>query len=636
MFVFEGASYAVIASAVGSLLGVAAGLGMVRIMGVAFAQQDLELVFSFSWQNVVTAYALGLLLTFAVVVASSWRASRLNIVRSVRDLPEPRTNGRSVRGLVLAVLAPAAGILLALLGYREAQMAPWMLGVSLGIIGLPLLARRVGLPERAAFTIAGVGLVTWWLLPFDALSSVLPAMEQGFEMFFLSGMMLVVGAVWTVLYNADVLLAVLVRLLGRVRGLAPVLRTAIAHPMQNRFRTGMTLAMFSLIVFTLVVMGFVISGGNAIYEDPARLSGGYHVRAHANPANPVADIRSTLEQNGGVTADEVRSIAGFTGAVVAMKQAGTDNEPTDGTYIRGLDAGYTDNVTHEFTSVAEGYGSAHEVWQGLQAEPGTVVVANWMVPTRNDFDVGGSGPDFRLEGFFREDDVLPEVYITVSDLRSGDERDLRVIGVLKDAAGYTTGVMTSQGTLNDIVGQELPPVSFMFSLAPGVDAGAVAQNLEADLLEHGMQAVSIAEEIRKEASTSRMMDMLLQGFMGLGLLVGIAALGVIAARSVVERRQQIGILRGLGFQRGMVQLSFVLESSFIALLGIGIGVALGLALSYNLIAELSKDTAGLAYRIPWTDIAVVVVVAYGASLLTTYLPARRAARVYPAEALRYE
>ena len=69
--------------------------------------------------------------------------------------------------------------------------------------------------------------------------------------------------------------------------------------------------------------------------------------------------------------------------------------------------------------------------------------------------------------------------------------------------------------------------------------------------------------------------------MGLGLVVGIAALGVIAARSVVERRQQIGILRSLGFQRGMVQLTFLLESSFVALLGITIGVLLGAFLAYN-------------------------------------------------------
>ena len=42
--------------------------------------------------------------------------------------------------------------------------------------------------------------------------------------------------------------------------------------------------------------------------------------------------------------------------------------------------------------------------------------------------------------------------------------------------------------------------------------------------------------------------------MGLGLIVGVAALGVITARAVVERRQQIGVLRAIGFRRRMVQL----------------------------------------------------------------------------------
>jgi putative ABC transport system permease protein len=55
-----------------------------------------------------------------------------------------------------------------------------------------------------------------------------------------------------------------------------------------------------------------------------------------------------------------------------------------------------------------------------------------------------------------------------------------------------------------------------------------------------------------------------QVFMGLGLLVSIAALGVIAFRSVVERRQQIGMLRAVGCHRGTVATSFLLESSFIA------------------------------------------------------------------------
>jgi len=169
-----------------------------------------------------------------------------------------------------------------------------------------------------------------------------------------------------------------------------------------------------------------------------------------------------------------------------------------------------------------------------------------------------------------------------------------------------------------------------------VDAEATTKALKVRFLEHGMQAEVLEEEIREATSISQMFNNLLQGFMGLGLVVGIAALGVIAARSVVERRQQIGILRAIGFQKGMVQLSFLLESSFIALLGIALGVGLGAALSYNLINTVAEDIEGMKYSVPWLNIVVLVIIAYGASLLTTYLPARQASNVYPAEALRYE
>ena len=112
--------------------------------------------------------------------------------------------------------------------------------------------------------------------------------------------------------------------------------------------------------------------------------------------------------------------------------------------------------------------------------------------------------------------------------------------------------------------------------------------------------------------------------------MGIAALGVIAARSVVERRKQIGVLRALGFQKSMVQFSFLLESSFIALLGIGLGIALGAGLSVQIIDSMKESFDSITYQVPWINIIVVVVVAYGASLLTTYLPARQAAKIYPA------
>lgn len=55
-----------------------------------------------------------------------------------------------------------------------------------------------------------------------------------------------------------------------------------------------------------------------------------------------------------------------------------------------------------------------------------------------------------------------------------------------------------------------------------------------------------------------------------------------------------------------------------------------------MISGLTEDLAGATYRVPWISLALIAVLSYAVSLLTTYLPARQASKVYPAEALRYE
>jgi ABC-type lipoprotein release transport system permease subunit len=95
----------------------------------------------------------------------------------------------------------------------------------------------------------------------------------------------------------------------------------------------------------------------------------------------------------------------------------------------------------------------------------------------------------------------------------------------------------------------------------------------------------------------------------------------------VERRQQIGVLQALGYQKGAAQFGFLLESSFIALLGIGLGVLLGYALSFQLTDNMADQIEGLTCQIPWIRIIAIAGIAYAASLITTVLPARKAASI---------
>ena len=136
-------------------------------------------------------------------------------------------------------------------------------------------------------------------------------------------------------------------------------------------------------------------------------------------------------------------------------------------------------------------------------------------------------------------------------------------------------------------------------------------------------------------SANRSFFRLMQGFLALGLLVGIAGLGVVMVRAVRERRRTIGVLRALGFQAGTVQRAFLTESSFVALEGILLGSALGLVTTYLLFQnDPSFDNASTGFPIPWVSIAVLAAATALASLAATAWPARKAARIRPAVALR--
>ena len=104
-------------------------------------------------------------------------------------------------------------------------------------------------------------------------------------------------------------------------------------------------------------------------------------------------------------------------------------------------------------------------------------------------------------------------------------------------------------------------------------------------------------------------------------------------RNVIERRATIGTLRALGFRKEMILKAFLLEISFVSVLGILLGLVLGIALTYNLFLTLSFFGEG-EFVIPSANLALILGLAFVASLLATLSPSRRVSRLPPAEALR--
>jgi putative ABC transport system permease protein len=181
------------------------------------------------------------------------------------------------------------------------------------------------------------------------------------------------------------------------------------------------------------------------------------------------------------------------------------------------------------------------------------------------------------------------------------------------------------------------PGRYYVSVADGADAETVAGRLNAALIDNGMDAETFAAGVDEEVAETVGVFRLFQGFLSLGLMIGVAGLAVVLIRAVRERRRAIGVMKALGTSSGVVRRSFLVESGFVALQGVVIGAVLGLVSAYQVIVNSSTfGESDLSFVWPWAGLVVAIVVPTLAALLAAVLPAKRASLINPAVALRAE
>ncbi len=104
--------------------------------------------------------------------------------------------------------------------------------------------------------------------------------------------------------------------------------------------------------------------------------------------------------------------------------------------------------------------------------------------------------------------------------------------------------------------------------------------------------------------------------------------------SVYERTREIGMLRAIGMTRRQVRRMIRQESIITALIGAAIGLPLGIFLAALVNRALSEYD--VRFSIPWTQLIVLTIVAIVIGILAAIMPARRAAKLDPLQAIAYE
>lgn len=620
LLALEGGLFSLLASVFGLAGGVGLALAILALAQGLVAQYGFKLEPSIEPTSLAVAFGIGVILTFGAVTLTTWRSSRFSIITAVRDLPDPPGGRPGPGGLVVSGMILLVGLALGAYGVSHRLSLAYASAVTVTIVGLALsvrwLLRRVGVHgERVVLTLAGLLLIVWWLAPGRLVPRVPLFSSDAVEMNFLGGVSILLGAVWVLACN--------VGFARRLALSAPLWRLSTAYVASNRFRTGLTLTMFALVVLSLTVSAVLLTATRLAYANPDAVTGGWDI--HALSTRPPRDLRADLTAGGVLNPDNFSAIGVASTLSVEGIQipspawtASPHQSRWGGVDLVAVDAAFAHAAR---TPLVAGDGRA---WTRLENESGTAIVgAGLLSPAASSrlWIIAREGRDFRPTVVWIRDVRAPERAVR-----------LNVIAIADGRGPLARAVVVNRATLAAAGWPEPDAGGYDFAIPPGANARDLAAGLNVALPD--LTATTIADELRLVQGVRGLLSMILQGFMGVGLLAGVAALGTLSTRAVVERRRQIGVLRALGFSARSVSIGLLIESALIAALGAGLGVALGLVVADGTVAFLGRANPELRFAIPWDQIGLVVLVALAASTLMTLLPAYHAGRVTPAEALR--
>ena len=651
MFVMEGTLVGIISSAIGSVTGIGVAkllmYGLDQILATTF---DGAIIFAWEWHSVLSGFSIGFLVTFLTLFSTSVYISRLNVVAAMRDIPT-RIKGSLPWWSILISLflfgsALGCAVLAFTIGDSESgsRMAWWLTAGFLFLFGMvpPLFfifskilpdsitilgtrTSRTVLTPRLTMTVLGLAMFGWgiWDDPVRA------DWEQGDFSFIILGTFLVGAGVLLLTSLAPMIASSLARTGSIIsKRLASVLPTALAYPLATPFRTAMTMGMFSLVVFAVVVLsGYSALVGNWLGDLGEDARGEWEIIAFGDL--DLGDNSSDWDL-GEIGIDDFDAVATMDAATVHVFPSGVDDVENKSSYtrIRGFDRNFTKLGGLPLDSWSPNLGNnPEEVWLAV-FENESLAIIDYSMAVESFQGQGG----VIFEGMGLN---IGDAIVVQDPLNPSINQTFFVGAVISEESGwFASGVSVAKPIASERF--EAAPSSIWFSLPPGStldEQEDVANDLQFELVEEGARVIAIEVVFKDIQSFIFAMFGLLQAFLALGLAVGIAGLGVITIRNVSERSHQTGILRALGFQRSMVVSGYLAELTWISLLGILNGAVVGIGFHYQLYVKFLKDE-GAEFILPWGQITMIILGAYLLTVLATAWPVRKAASIHPAEALR--
>lgn len=217
-------------------------------------------------------------------------------------------------------------------------------------------------------------------------------------------------------------------------------------------------------------------------------------------------------------------------------------------------------------------------------------------------------------------------------------RETRVVGIADTLEAGGQALMMSLDTMATVYGVRNDSQLIVKAATPEQRA-ALARAVDTLLArEHpGLEALSNAELKQRTTDAINQQFGLFNAIVGVAVLVGMLGIINTLTMSVLERTREIGVLRALGASRWRVRRTMADESLLISLAGTLAGLLAGLMIGVIWVLGMRETTfEGISIHLPFATFATIAVLGVVIGVVAAILPARRAARLDPLAALRYE
>lgn len=635
IFLAEGLVYALAGAGLGAFAGVAATRLTVASLARALAGFGYALEPRIEPRSVVVAFAAGALLTFVAMCLSAWRVSHVRIIAATRG--EAEAEGKNGGYIVGAALLVSAALVWRrwhepTLPYlpRDPLIVPGT--VSLALLGaaaiggaaLALLRTAAADRARAALaTLVGLLFAVTWVRTLAALPTTRGETRADALAAAVGGLVLIIACVWTATRALGPLLKWIDSALSPLARLRLIVRPAAGYLSSGRWRTGLTVTMFGMVVFIMVASLTLIETLVNAYAGTEPPVAGFDLRgdlASASATSRLPDLSAALAESEAVGRASFGPIGGIVELDARLIQFGIPRATWQNASVVAADDGFLAHSQARFERRAAGYGTDGAVWQAVREGHGLAVITG---STAGSFvtlpDGSGTFAPFTVW-------VRPAV--------EGRPLKLTIVGIVDPRSELDSGVWTSRATAEGLGVSLGPPTTYFLALAPGVAAQDAIEGLRVSFADRSLAVSNLSSAVQIGRAIRALLTQVVQGFMGLGLVAGVAALGIVGIQSVIERRQQLGTLRAIGYTRGETRATLTVESAVTAAVGIALGTGLGLLLARSMVALLAVRNPEIRYGVPWDQIVFTLALAWAGSLLALIVAAWQAGRVSPADALR--